>query len=157
MKRKILALALAAALLLPLVGCGEDTDPGNDDTNKPGTNSDVTTPGTDGDTTTPGTNDDITTPGTGTDMTDDDAGSNGVTDGDTTRSRMGSGDTVFTDNNGSTFGGSGRQMQNERMPGTVYDGTQWPAQQTATWDQMLDNGFVHDRDGFLLDGENASW
>ena len=28
---------------------------------------------------------------------------------------------------------------------------------TATWRQMLDNGFVHDTDGFLLDGENACW
>ena len=28
---------------------------------------------------------------------------------------------------------------------------------TATWRQMLENGFVHDSDGFLLDGENACW
>ena len=30
-------------------------------------------------------------------------------------------------------------------------------QQTATWRQMLQNGRVHDRDGFLLDGENSHW
>ena len=28
---------------------------------------------------------------------------------------------------------------------------------TATWAQMLENGRVHDRDGFLLDGENSTW
>ena len=28
---------------------------------------------------------------------------------------------------------------------------------TATWRHMLENGRVHDRDGFLLDGENAHW
>ena len=27
----------------------------------------------------------------------------------------------------------------------------------ATWEQMLENGRIHDRDGFLLDGENTTW
>lgn len=26
-----------------------------------------------------------------------------------------------------------------------------------TWEQMVDNGRVHDRDGYLLDGENSAW
>lgn len=28
---------------------------------------------------------------------------------------------------------------------------------TLTGRQMLENGMVHDRDGYLLDGENSSW
>lgn len=31
------------------------------------------------------------------------------------------------------------------------------AESTATFRQMLENGYVHDRDGFLNDGENTSW
>ena len=31
------------------------------------------------------------------------------------------------------------------------------AQSTATFRQMLENGYVHDSDGFLNDGENTSW
>ena len=31
------------------------------------------------------------------------------------------------------------------------------AQSTATFRQMLENGHVHDSDGFLNDGENTSW
>ena len=31
------------------------------------------------------------------------------------------------------------------------------AERTATFRQMLENGYVHDSDGFLNDGENTSW
>lgn len=31
------------------------------------------------------------------------------------------------------------------------------ADSTATFRQMLENGYVHDSDGFLNDGENTSW
>jgi len=31
------------------------------------------------------------------------------------------------------------------------------AESTATFRQMLENGYVHDSDGFLSDGENTSW
>ena len=31
------------------------------------------------------------------------------------------------------------------------------AESTATFRQMLENGYVHDSDGFLDDGENTSW
>ena len=31
------------------------------------------------------------------------------------------------------------------------------AESTATFRQMLENGYVHDSDGFLNDGENTSW
>ena len=87
---------------------------------------------------------------------------------DTARSRSGYGsyydngnDQAFTNNRGSTFGRTGQEIQNDatQWPGTVYDtmnGRQ-SASGTATWRQMLENGFVHDSDGFLLDGENACW
>ena len=27
----------------------------------------------------------------------------------------------------------------------------------TTWEQMVENGRIHDRDGYLLDGENTTW
>lgn len=47
----------------------------------------------------------------------------------------------------------------QQFPPTVWDSMtgNHGASGTATWRQMLDNGFVHDTDGFLLDGENACW
>ena len=31
------------------------------------------------------------------------------------------------------------------------------AERSATFRQILENGYVHDSDGFLNDGENTSW
>lgn len=56
------------------------------------------------------------------------------------------------------FGGKMDEGQDDltlRRDGTVYGS--YRAEGTATWRQMLDNGRVRDRDGFLLDGENPSW
>ena len=70
-------------------------------------------------------------------------------------------DKAFNDNHGSTFGGAGEDMQRDaqQFPPTVYDSMtgNHGASGTATWRQMLENGFVHDTDGFLLDGENSCW
>ena len=68
---------------------------------------------------------------------------------------------AFNDNHGSTFGGAGEDIKEDaqQFPPTVYDtmtGNRG-ASGTATWRQMLENGFVHDTDGFLLDGENSCW
>ncbi len=168
MMKQTAALVMAALLMLALAGCGENKD----NTNRPGSNSNNTTNGTN-DTTNGNTNNGGTNNGN---TTNDNAADNGgtVDDGLTDsngkarngRSSYGTyrdngNDKAFTENRGSTFGHAGQEIQRdaEQWPPTVYDtmtGTHG-ARGTATWRQMLDNGFVHDTDGFLLDGENACW
>ena len=145
MKKAVMALVLALLLALALSGCGEDKGSANR----------------------PGSDNNNTTDSGGNNAPDD-----GVTDSNgAARNGMGrSGygtyrdegdDRAFNDNHGSTFGGAGRELQEDagQFPPTVYDTMtgQRGASGTATWRQMLDNGFVHDTDGFLLDGENACW
>ena len=174
MKEKVIALAMAALLALALTGCGEDKN----NTNRPNNGNDTTNNGTaNNDTANKGTTDN----GTVNNGTANNGANNGTVDNngtvnnddvvggdDTARSRSGYGgyydngnDQAFTNNRGSTFGRTGQEIQNDatQWPGTVYDtmsGRQ-SASGTATWRQMLENGFVHDSDGFLLDGENACW
>ena len=174
MKEKVIALAMAAVLALALTGCGEDKN----NTNRPNNGNDTTNNGTTNNGT---TNNGTTDNGTVNNGTANNGTNNGTTDNngtvnnddvvggdDTARSRSGYGsyydngnDQAFTNNRGSTFGRTGQEIQNDatQWPGTVYDtmtGRQ-SASGTATWRQMLENGFVHDSDGFLLDGENACW
>ena len=174
MKEKVIALAMAALLALALTGCGEDKN----NTNRPNNDNDTTNNGTaNNDMANNGTTDN----GTVNNGTANNGANNGTVDNngtvnnddvvggdDTARSRSGYGgyydngnDQAFTNNRGSTFGRTGQEIQNDatQWPGTVYDtmsGRQ-SASGTATWRQMLENGFVHDSDGFLLDGENACW
>ena len=174
MKEKVIALAMAALLALALTGCGEDKN----NTNRPNNGNDITNNGTANNGT---TNNGTTDNGTVNNGTANNGTNNGTVDNngtvnnddvvggdDTARSRSGYGgyydngnDQAFTNNRGSTFGRTGQEIQNDatQWPGTVYDtmsGRQ-SASGTATWRQMLENGFVHDSDGFLLDGENACW
>ena len=179
MKEKVIALAMAAVLALALTGCGEDKN----NTNRPNNGNDTTNNGTanNGTTNNGTTNNGTADNGTVNNGTANNDTNNGTTDNngtvnnddvvggdDTARSRSGYGgyydngnDQAFTNNRGSTFGRTGQEIQNDatQWPGTVYDtmtGRQ-SASGTATWRQMLENGFVHDSDGFLLDGENACW
>ena len=152
MKKAVMALVLALLLALALSGCGEDKG----STNRPGSDNNNTTD-------------------SGGNNAPDNAGGaidDGVTDSNgAARNGMGrSGygayrdegdDRAFNDNHGSTFGGVGEELMEDaqQFPPTVYDTMtgNHGASGTATWRQMLDNGFVHDTDGFLLDGENACW
>lgn len=179
MKEKVIALAMAALLALALTGCGEDKN----NTNRPNNGNDTTNNGTanNGTTNNGTTNNGTADNGTVNNGTANNGTNNGTADNngtvnnddvvggdDTARSRSGYGsyydngnDQAFTNNRGSTFGRTGQEIQNDatQWPGTVYDtmtGRQ-SASGTATWRQMLENGFVHDSDGFLLDGENACW
>lgn len=179
MKEKVIALAMAALLALALTGCGEDKN----NTNRPNNGNDTTNNGTanNGTTNNGTTNNGTADNGTVNNGTANNGTNNGTVDNngtvnnddvvggdDTARSRSGYGsyydngnDQAFTNNRGSTFGRTGQEIQNDatQWPGTVYDtmsGRQ-SASGTATWRQMLENGFVHDSDGFLLDGENACW
>lgn len=166
MKKKMMALVMAVLLVLALTGCGEDknntTNGGSSGSGSSGTvQNGGNTGGTDQGNGAANDGAHDTAPGV------DDGLTGGDTENGAARSRRsygtyrGSGDDVFTENRGSTFGRAGEQMQeyDAQWPGTVYDsmtGSQ-AARGTATWRQMLDNGFVHDTDGFLLDGENACW
>ena len=61
--------------------------------------------------------------------------------------------------NGST-GNNARQsdvMGDSAIRGNTLNPANGEADRTATWEQMLQNGRVHDRDGFLFDGENSHW
>ena len=61
--------------------------------------------------------------------------------------------------NGST-GNNARQsdvMGDSAIRGNTLNPANGEADRTATWEQMLQNGRIHDRDGFLFDGENSHW
>lgn len=140
MTKKVIALLMAALLILALAGCGENRD----NTNRPGSNNT--------------TNDDDGTVNDG--LTDSNgAARNGRSSYGTYRDR--GNDDAFNSNHGSTFGGVGEELKEDaqQFPSTVWDSMteNRSASGTATWRQMLDNGFVRDTDGFLLDGENACW
>ena len=58
--------------------------------------------------------------------------------------------------------GENRRNGEDTLPGTQAEGRMGRrtlrrgADSTATFRQMLENGYVHDSDGFLNDGENTS-
>lgn len=121
MKKQMMALLMAAAMLLALAGCGEEKGSANR-------------------------------------HEDDPAGSTAGQNDTDSRTRSSAGDRAFNNNHGSTFGGAGEAIEDDARQGRRYSTTRRPdADGAATWHQMLDNGFVRDSDGFLLDGENASW
>ena len=136
MMKRIAALFAALALALALTACGETgrTDAGADDRNTPNTNQSQNAPLDDGNggswqngTDTP------TQPGAGV----------GGAEGSQSNSQ-GSGSDVLP----------GDTQDNARMGRNAL---RRGAQSTATFRQMLENGHVHDSDGFLNDGENTSW
>ena len=139
MRDKIIALAMCALLAVSLFACGDNRGTGNDSDvlgdeqhQSNGTTNGSTNNGSDS-----GTN------GTGS--------SSGTTNG----SDNGSG----TDQNVTT-GNNAKQsdvMGNSALRGSTINPANGSADRTATWEQMLENGRVHDRDGFLFDGENSHW
>lgn len=142
MKTKLIAFALAGMMVLSLVGCGQQKDP---DGSADGNNSGVSENNGDNATDEANGNADVNSeaksvvPGNEKGQTRD------------TDVRSGNSDYDFDNNGGSTFGGIDQDN-------TVYDGMGgYRTDRTATWQQMLENGRVHDRDGFLLDGENTTW
>lgn len=140
MKKKLIAFALAGMMVLSLVGCGQQKDP----TGSVGGNNDAGVTDPNGDNTTNGDTD--VNPNAKSVVPGNEKGRTWDTD-----VRSGNSDYNFDNNHGSTFGGIDQDN-------TVYDGMGgYRTDRTATWQQMLENGRVHDRDGFLLDGENTTW
>lgn len=143
MKEKLIAFVLAGLMVLSLVGCGAEKDK---DDNVNNGNDSVTQD-----------NDNNAADNNGTvDNGDDTVAGNAKGRTWDTDVRSGNRDTYaydydFDNNGGSTFGGIDQDN-------TVYDGMDgYRTDRTATWSQMLENGRVHDTDGFLLDGENTTW
>ena len=149
MKEKLIAFVLAGLMVLSLVGCGGQKD--KDDSVNAG-NGDVSE--NNGGTTNNGGNTNNGNTGSSGSSGDDSVAGNAK--GRTWDTDVRSGnrevyDYDFDNNHGSTFGGIDQDN-------TVYDGMGgYRTDRTATWAQMLENGRVHDRDGFLLDGENSTW
>ena len=135
MRDKLLSLVLCGLLAVTLFACGEKRGVAND--------SDIL-----GDESRY-TNDSNRSSSNTTNGTNDNSrGNNNVKDG------SGSGSM-----NGST-GNNARQsdvMGDSAMRGNTLNPANGEADRTATWEQMLQNGRVHDRDGFLFDGENSHW
>lgn len=154
MKEKLIAFILAGVMVLSLVGCGAQKD---EDSTVNGGNGDVTE--NNGGSTNGSTNGGTTNNGTANNGGTNDSGDDtvaGNAKGRTWDTDVRSGnrevyDYDFDNNHGSTFGGIDQDN-------TIYDGMGgYRTDRTATWAQMLENGRVHDSDGFLLDGENSTW
>lgn len=74
---------------------------------------------------------------------------NGITGNGTENGVVGSG-TNGTHTDGTLGGTAGARVAPRRR------GSSWRYKATS-WDQMVENGKVHDRDGILTDGENTAW
>jgi len=127
MRERILALVMCSVLAMTLFACGERRGTAND--------SDI-----------PG---DEQHYNTGTD--------NGTNNGTTNGSSNG---TMNDSTRRSTTGNNAHDsdvMGDSAVRGSTINPANGTADRTATWEQMLENGRVHDRDGFLFDGENSHW
>ena len=143
MKEKITALILALMIALGLSACdGTKTGTANDNDVMGDEHSNVQQQA-------PGGAD---TNGS-TDTNTDSKNQTGTYAGGAYRSKSGS---TYGSNGGSTYGSG----STNRSGGVSDYSTTNPAngyRQTTTWWKMLQNGRVHDSDGFLMDGENAHW
>ncbi len=145
MKDKILALVLCGALAMTLFACGEKRGNANDSDvlgdEQHSTNG--TTNGANN-----GTNNGTTSNGT----TNNGTTNNGTTNGDSSTAKDAS-RRVITGNNAK----NSDVMGDSALRGSTINPANGTADRTATWEQMLQNGRVHDKDGFLFDGENSHW
>lgn len=148
MRDKIIALAMCALLAVSLFACGD----------KRGTPNDSDTLG-DEQHQTNGSNNGSTNGTTN-------SGSNGTTNGDSngttnnTTNGTTNGTTGSSTDQNVTTGNNAKQsdvMGDSALRGSTINPANGGADRTATWEQMLQNGRVHDRDGFLFDGENSHW
>lgn len=165
--RKLAALLMTAAMVTSLVGCGEragianDNDVLGDESGYSSQNSGGLFGGNGS-----------TGNGSSKSGSGKRGNANGGSMGGGNGTQNGSG-SVTGGNNGTTGSGTvggtsgmnggtnGIYNQNRANGGVSNYSTANPANgmamHTATWRQMVQNGCVHDRDGFLLDGENSSW
>ncbi len=139
--KRTFALLLTALLAVSTTACGYN----NGNTNSTVPNKSVT-----GSSTTTGTGSN-TANGTGVTKSNGASGTAAKTAGDSILSR---------DNNGlgtskSAVVNNGANATTATTTTTAQNGTNGSVIRGATYGQMLRNARVHDKDGFLLDGENA--
>lgn len=161
MKDKVLALLMCGVLAMTLFACGEKRGTANDSDTlgdeqhyNSGTNS--------------GTNNG-TNNGTNSGTNNGTNGSNGSTHGNTSNGSTNSDANGGSGTTKGTMNGTERRiitgnnaknsdvMGDSAVRGSTINPANGTADRTATWEQMLQNGRVHDKDGFLFDGENSHW
>lgn len=142
MRDKIIALAMCGLLAITLFACGEKRGTSNDSDILGDEQHHSSSTNTGGNNATSGT------------------GSNSSTH-DTTNGNTNSSSNSSTNGSDNSSTGSNAKksdvMGNSAMRGNTLNPANGSADRTATWEQMLENGRVHDRDGFLFDGENSHW
>ena len=160
MRDKIIALAMCGLLAMTLFACGENRGTSND-SDTLGDENNYTSGTTNGGTS--GSNGSMggTTNGNSNGSTNGGGSSNGSMGGSSNGNTSGimNGGTNGGTNNG-TNGNNADQsdvMGDSALRSNTINPANGNADRTATWEQMLQNGRVHDRDGFLFDGENSHW
>ena len=154
MKEKILALVLCGALAMTLFACGEkrgnanDSDVLGDEQHSTNGTTNGTTNGANNGTNSGTANNGTTNNGT----TNNGTTNNGTTNGDSSTAKDAS-RRVITGNNAK----DSDVMGDSALRGSTINPANGTADRTVTWEQMLQNGRVHDKDGFLFDGENSHW
>ena len=139
MKEKITALILALMIALGLSACdGTKTGTANDNDVMGDEHSNVQQQAPNGSTNSNGSN-------AGTDT--DSKNQTSTYAGGTYRNKSGS---TYGNNSGMYSSRGGVSDYSTTNPANGY-------RQGVSWQKMLQNGRVHDSDGFLLDGENAHW
>ena len=143
MREKFIALAMCGLLAMTLFACGENRGVGND--------SDIL--GDEQNYTNGTTNGGSNGSSRGSMNGSTKGGMNGNTNGGSTNGRM-SGSMNGTNGTNSDQSSA---MGDSALRGSTINPANGGADRTATWEQMLQNGRVHDMDGFLMDNENSHW
>ena len=133
MRDKIIALAMCGLLALTLFACGEKRGTSND--------SDIS-------------GDEQHQSGSTTNGGSNSSNNSGSSNNGNSNSKN------STANQHITTGNNAKQsdvMGDSALRGNTLNPANGSADRTATWEQMLENGRVHDTDGFLFDGENSHW
>ena len=140
MRDKIIALAMCGLLAVTLFACGE----------KRGASNDSDTLG-DEQHQSSGTNNGSSTNGNNNGTTN--GNNNGTTNGSSNGSTNGSSSNGTNGNNAD----QSDVMGDSALHSNTINPANGSADRTASWEQMLRNGRVQDKDGFLFDGENSHW
>lgn len=154
MKDKVLALLMCGVLAMTLFACGEkrgtanDSDTLGDEQHYTSGTNNGSNNGTNG-----GTNNGTNNGTTNNNNNNNNNGSTDSTNPATKGTMNGTERRIITGNNAK----NSDVMGDSAVRGSTINPANGTADRTATWEQMLQNGRVHDKDGFLFDGENSHW
>ena len=165
MRDKIIALVMCGLLAVSLFACGEQRGTSND-SDTLGDEQNYTSGANNGSTN--GSSNGSSNGGNGMTggSTNGGSSSNGgsmtggsSSNGGSSSSGTTSGMSGTNGNNGSngTNADQGSAMGDSALHSNTINPANGTVDRTATWEQMLQNGRVHDTDGYLFDGENTHW